>query len=317
MKGSPQWKDLAESSVKRLPDIDLNLKDWQSSEFMAIVNSASKKDPISQRNQMKQLADVLDKNWDSLYGHRLETHVYNAKNNEFLEISVPSSFSKSLVQQAWLPSTLPVHSANPKVLFRGSELFNGASNRIKSLLHTHAPYLDVNLQSGKFLAHLKVRSTISRDDLLNWLVSWSDTAHDSDDETFYTSIDHMCSVYCYLLEEDSQDIVDKLTDDTPPLIFVPSRYDEGINSCDTVSGRFLSIHDVCWMDPTSVLYAKQKHNRSLPDVLPRVLSLHYKYQMQETFKEIRIREAPPIRTYVVLLKYISSLSVEPDQENMH
>ena len=316
MKGSPQWKELTGTSLKRLPDIDLSLKDWQSSEFMAIVDSASKKDPNSQRNQMKQLADVLDKNWDSLYGHRLETHVYNAKNNEFLEISVPSSFSKSLVQRAWLPSTLPVHGTNPKVLFRGSELFSGASNRIKSLLHTHAPYLDVSLQSGKFLAHLKVRSTISRDDLLNWLVSWSDTARDSDDETFYTSIDHMCSVYCYLMEEGSQDIIDKLTDDTPPLIFVPSRYDEGTSSCENVGGRFLSIHDVCWMDPTSVLYAKQKHNRSLPDVLPRVLSLHYKYQMQETFKEIRIREAPLIRTYVVLLKYISSLSVEPDQENM-
>lgn len=319
MKGSPQWKELAESSVKRLPDIDLSLKDWQSSEFTAIVDSATKnKDPNLQRDQMKRLADVLDKHWDSVYAHRLETHVYNAKSNEFLEITVPSSFSKSLVQRAWLPSTLPVHGTNSKVLFRGSELFNRASNRIESLLHTHAPYLDVNLQSEKFLAHLKVRSKISRDDLLKWLVSWSDAVAHDDSETFCTSIDHMCSVYCYLLEEGSQDIIDKLADDSPPLIFVPSRYEEGTNSCDDVRGRFLSIHDVCWMDPTTVLNAKQTHNRSLPDVLPRVLSLHYhyKHQMQEVFKKLQIRETPLIRMYIVLLKYISSLNVEPDLENV-
>lgn len=314
MKGSPKWKELADSSVKRLPDVDCILKDWQSCEFMAIVDSASKKSPALQRNQMKTLAELLDRNWDSVYAHRLETHVYNAKNDSFLEITVPSSFSKCLVQRAWLPSTLPVGS---KVLYRGSELFNRASTRIKSLLHTHAPYLDASLQSGKLLAHLQVRSIISKSDLLQYLMSWSNATTRDDDATFWTSVDHMCSVYCYLLEDGGdQEIIDQLTDDSPPLIFVPSRFDEGVGSCDDVKGRFLSVRDVCWMDPTTVLRAKQKHNRQLPDILPRVLSLHYKHQMQDTFKQIRINETPLIRIYVVLLKYISSLSVEPEIEHV-
>lgn len=320
LKGSPRWKELEKSSVKRLPDVDCTLKDWQSSEFKAIVDSALKKDQTHQKNQMMNLAELLDKDWDGLYAQRLETHVYDAKSDRFLEITVPSSFSKYLVQQAWLPSTLPIHSANSKVLYRGSELFNRASNRIKSLLHTHAPYLDASVQSNKLLAHLQVRNSITRDDLLQCLISWSTTAATRDSGKFRTSIDHMCGVYSFLLEDSGHDgsaIVDNFADES--LVFVPNRYDEDTRTSDDVEGRFLSIHNVCWMDPASVLYVKQKYNRPLPDSLPRVLSLHYtdgRHQMQSIFQQVGINKTPVIRTYVVLLKYISSLSVEPEVEHM-
>lgn len=315
LKGSPRWKELAKSSVKRLPEVDCTLKDWQSSELTAVVDS-KKKDPQS---QMKKLAELLDKYWDTFYAQRLETHVYNAKNDAFLEISVPSSFSKYLVQQAWLPSTLPLRSANSKVLYRGSELFNNASGRIKSLLHTHVPYLDASLQSSKFLTHLQIRSSITKEELLQCLVSWSNAAARDSSATFRTSIDHMCNVYSYLMEDLGQSnvaIVDKFAEESPPLIFVPNRYDD-IATSEDVEGRFLSIHGACWMDPASVLYSKQKYNRPLPDDLPRVLSLHYsRHQMQDTFQRIGVNDTPLMRTYVVLLKYISSLSLEPELEQV-
>lgn len=120
------------------------------------------------------------------------------------------------------------------------------------------------------------------------------------------------------LGRDNSAIVDKFADDSTPLVFVPNRYSDDATTSSDIEGHFVSIHSVCWMDPASVLYTKQKFNHSLPDNLPRVLSLHYRHQMQmqSIFQQIGVNEAPLLRTYVVLLKYISSLSVETEQDHV-
>ncbi len=299
-------QELAKSSIKRFPECDITLHDWQSSEVKAIIESfpekkSSKKkkkkqqqpplheQPDYKRGQMQKLVELLDKNWDNFYSQKLEAHVYDAKNDQFLEITVPSSFSKYLVQQPWLPSTIQPSSGD-RFLYKGSELYNQSSTEVQKLLHTHAPFLDAKLQSAEFMKHLKIHSSISRLHLLEYLVAWSKMASAQSSEGgkgFSTSMDHMIAVYSFLLENAGQDVIDKFTEESSSLIFVPNRLDKSIKSSDDVDGRFISVHDACWMDPTSVLYKKQELNwSSLPETLPKVLSLHYIHisQLKELFR---------------------------------
>ena len=304
--------------MKRLPEMDCTLRDWQSSELKAIVDSVLNKNPDYQQTQMRKLAELLDRDWDKLHTHRLEALLYDASNESYLEISIPSSFSKFLSQESWLPSLPRSHSVeSQKVLYRGSELFHARSTHVQHMLHTHASYLLAELASAEFLKHLRVQTTISREDLLGYLVLWSKKA-DRDECGFRTSIDHMCHVYDYLLSEPSSEICDTFTDESSSLVFVPSRYDEGIQKHEDVEGQFLSVRDVCWMDPTTALYMKQKFNRPLPDTLPKVLSLHYhhKSQLKEAFERVYVNNHPPVKTYLVLLKYISTRTVQPEAEQV-
>ena len=304
--------------MKRLPEMDCTLRDWQSSELKAIVDTVLKKNPDYQQTQMRKLAELLDRDWDRVHTLRLEALLYDASNESYLEISIPSSFSKFLSQESWLPSLPGSHSVeSQKVLYRGSELFHTPSTRVQHMLHTHASYLLAELASAEFLKHLRVQTTISREDLLGYLVSWSKKA-DRDGCGFRTSIDHMCHVYDYLLSEPSSEICDTFTDESSSLIFVPSDYDERIQKHEDVEGQFLSVRDVCWMDPTTALYMKQKFNRPLPDTLPKVLSLHYhhKSQLRECFERVYVPNHPPVKTYLVLLKYISTRTVQPEAEQV-
>ena len=326
VQGSDRWNEVTTQTMHRLPGTECTLRDWQSSEFQDIVESVSTKkkkkkcQPDYQKTQMKKLAELLDAQWDKVYAQRLKTRVYDSKDESYLEISVASTFSKFLVQQAWLPSSL---SESSKVLFRGSELFDGAA--VKRLLHTHAPYLDAGLKSANFLKHLSIQRSVTKQDLLGFLERWSEgSTHGATGGGggggggggFLTSIDHMCNVYDHLLADRDQDIIDKFSDGARPLIFVPNRYDDRVSTSVDIEGEFKSIHDVCWLDPSSVLYTKQKFNRPLPDSLPKVLSLHYKKQLQDSFISVGVKEAPNIRAFVVLLKYLSSLSVSPGVEEI-
>lgn len=336
MKGSPRWAELKSSSVKRFPEADITLRDWRSSEVQAIIESSParksgkkkkkkqqqvqqplQEQPDYMRHQMQKLVELLDKSWDNFYVQKLEAHVYDAKNEEFLEISVASSFSKYLVQQSWLPSTLSA-SSDDNSLCKGSELFSQNSAVLRRLLHNHAPFLDANLQSVEFLKHLKVRSSITRLELLNYLVTWS-----SQGPQFNTSIDHMIRVYSYLLDNPDYNEMDvisgKFTEESSSLVFVPDKYDETVPLSDSVDGHFISIHDACWMDLTAVLYNKQKFNWSkLPETLPKILSLHYSscIQLQKLLGSVGLRSEPLAKTYLVLLNFNSSLGARPEADHV-
>ena len=295
------------------------LKDWQSAELIDIVESVSDKDSTYQRHQMKKLVELIDQNWDMSYKtEKLEAHIFSFETREYLEASDASSFSKFLVHRAWLPSTVSSDS-DSQVLCKGSSLFNSYSSKIKKYLHSHVPCIDAKVQSADFLKHLKIQDDISRMDLLKHLVQWSESSRDAADG-FCTSINHMYSVYNYLIDFSSTDedneIIEAFTEESSSLIFVPSKYEDVLTDADVV-GHFLSIRDVCWMDPTTVLYAKQKYNHTLPSYLPRVLSLYYsknehmKLQMQEVFNNIRIPRTPLIKTLIAMIKYNSSLTPSP------
>ena len=330
--------------MKRLPDTSYTLRDYQSTEVETIVASVSHREPDYQRKKMQVLAELLDSHWEGRHSNQLEALIYDSKNEAYLEASTASSFSKFLVHQNWLPpkilseGVLRYHEAtcngsNPPVLYKGSQLFSTCSRDIKSLLHIHVPYVDADLQCSEFMKHLKIQDSITKSDLLERLICWSETSQ-QDGVKFCTSVQHMSAVYEYLLgsgtyhrqqgfgyEDEIETIRKHFTDDEVPLIFVPSKHsvkDGGRVISDNVEGEFLSVHGVCWMDPTSVLYNRQKFNWSLPGILPKILSLHYDRNecLKSAFDSVNVRHSPNIASLIAVLEYNSSLSSNPDKDTV-
>ena len=109
------------------------------------------------------------------------------------------------------------------------------------------------------------------------------------------------------------DLIEKFREEK--LIYVPDRFEENSVSVD-VPGHFETIHTVCWKDPSSVLYTRQRLSLPLSAHLPKVLSLYYitrndqsmSSQVQQALLHFGIPEAPRVASYLTLLKFISTLS---------
>ena len=322
--------------MKRLPDTSYILRDYRSPEVEKIVASVRGMTVDDQRQKMKALAELLDDRWEKQHQNEMEALIYDSYNKEYLEAKTASSFSKFLVHQPWLPpkyiggekACSSQTTCSPQALFVGSKLFYDRSERVRSLLHVHVPYIDAELKSSDFRKHLKIQDVISKKDLLDHLVAWSTSSQEEEGGFFETSIEHMSSVYEYLLGEtrgfrhreldtEAESIREAFTDDEIPLIFVPSGYSKEEPKSRTsrnVMGEFLSIHSVCWMDPTTVLHEYQKFNWNLPRNFPKILSLHYDYSetLKGIFEGMNVRVTPTITSMISLLKFNSSLSVHPD-----
>ena len=290
--------------------------------------SVSGKSPNIQQQKMSVLAELLDSKWERQHQNEMEAHIYDSKNEEYLEARTASSFSKFLVHQAWLPSVFAGNMsgssrAYSQALWRGCDLFCNKSQEVRRLLHVHVPYVGANLQSAEFRKHLQIQDSVSRKKILEHLKSWSSASQEEDDESFTTSIDHMSAVYDFLLgqarSDEIESIQEEFTGDGDPLLFVPNEYSMD-NSRSTVDlpGKFLPVHSVCWRDPTGILHDFQKFNWKLPGNLPKVLSLHYNYDtaLMKAFESVNVRTCPTIVSMFSLLKFNSSQSAMPDKDTL-
>ena len=316
MQDTHRWDELHD--WRRSPDGSYTVRDYHSKEVDDIISSVSGKPYDCQHNQMKMLAELLDKNWEAEYKHYL-AEVYDGANQSPLGPPIQSSFHRSLAQRAWLP---PKGVAREKVLYRGSELYDSSRHLIRNLLHSHVMYIGADLKSQDLVQLLQIKCTIDTDDLLKLLLTWSDSL------TFDTTIEHMTYVYLYLKQKsDEQQLQGFVPYSTPnindqikegDLIFVPDEQRETSTERAT-AGQFYSVHQVCWNDPTGVLYKKQKYNKHLPASLPKVLQPHYSSQDPRRNEEIRqaflhfgVQEFPTTASLIALLKYISSTSPSPE-----
>ena len=307
---------------RRLPPGACTVRDWQSSEFKEIIDSVKKADSDTQSHQMRHLAKLLDENWNEEYAKYMDAKIYDSDNDHFLDINDASTFKRDIVQLAWLPC-LQTNPSIKTVLFRGRDLFSGQARQVHSLLSNHVPYLGVELKSSELLSLLGVRIAVSIDQLVEHLKQWVLL---SQDKPFVTSIDHMRHVYMHLhshvLEEQETGVassshIQELFQEEK-VVFVPNQYVES-ESATATAGSFYSVHSVCWLDPSTVLYHKQRRNQELPPNLPKLLQLHY--SSNDPAKSIRIQQAfeyfgvppnPRVNAYISLLKHISSLSPTPE-----
>lgn len=317
MQGTHRWDELRD--WKRSPDGSYTVRDYHSKEVDDIISSVSHKPYDCQRNQMKMLAELLDKRWEVEYKHYL-AEVYDGANETSLGPAIQSSFHCSLAQRAWLP---PKGVGWERVLYKGSELYDPSRHLICNLLHSHVTYIGADLKDQELVQLLQIKCTINTDDLLTLLQEWSDSL------TFSTTIEHMTYVYLYLKQKSDEQQLQGLPFFSAPnindqikegnLIFVPEEQSETLGIERATPGQFYSVHQVCWYDPTGVLYKKQKYNKHLPSSLPKVLQPHYGSKESQRNQEIRqaflhfgIPDVPTTASLIALLKYISSTSPMPE-----
>ena len=330
LQGNDRWQELRKF-VGRSPDGSYTLRDYTCSEFEDIVRSVEAKKHRSHQ-QMLELVRLLDTLWDEEYRQFAFAKCYDGSNEHYIggDKSVPSSFHRALKDRAWLPAVAfpsgEPYSETPQ-LYRGRDLFDN-SRANQRLLDCHVPYVVPELKNSKLLELLQIKCRITAEELVGFLRMWSKACAVLG-SAFKASIDHMSEVYVFLSrqmiqeESDSESIKEIFVSGDEGLIFVPDVCDGNVSSAEHVKGQFYSIHDVCWVDPSTVLYTQQKHNRNLPPELPKVLQLYYwasdpqrNQNMKEAFERFGIRGTPTAAAYVNTLQFISTLEAIPEKHHI-
>ena len=331
LQDSGHWKELREF-VGRSPDGAYTLRDYRSSEFEEIVRSvkSSRRSQQHQQEQMKSLATLLDRLWDEEYRKYAFARCYDGSNENYLggENIVPSSFHRALKELAWLPALPPTDGqphGNRSIFLKGRDLFD-RTKAVGHLLDCHVPYIGVELKNPKLLEILQVKCRIDADEMIQFLLKWSQESSKSN-APFCASVAHMREVYLFLYRQilqgsvEEQSITDCFSNN---VIFVPDVYDGNRAPSIPTAGQFYSIHNVCWLDQSTVLYAKQKFGHNLPPELPKVLQLHYEdsddrrhQELKSAFMYFGIRETPTSAAYISCLKFVSSLSPFPEKHHIN
>eukprot|EP01050_Picozoa_sp_SAG11_P021503 SAG11_NODE_3839_length_2195_cov_1.357347_1_plen_527_part_10 len=158
-------------------------------------------------DQLKEALAKLDSQWDRNYVDASITTI-GAGTLERPDFNRPdmcrkmrSAFGLFISSAQWLPAmgpeTFSDSGAHTTMLFAGQDLWKDTEH-LRSLLHTHVPYLDSNMIQNQDMIHeLGVKGTIAPDDVLRLIQEWADPKH----TRFRTSIKHMATVYGYLMHE--------------------------------------------------------------------------------------------------------------------
>ena len=327
-QGDERWQAVRDV-VGRSPDGNYTLRDFRSSEFEEIVRSMKsrqRRGPL-QQDQAIFLGQHFDKLWNEEYRQYAFAKCYDGADENYLggEAVLPSSFHRALSELEWLPA-VSYPSGRPfshqKVFFRGRELFD-RSKAIERLLDGHVPYLGVELKNPSLLDILRVKCAINAEEMIGFLKEWSRSSSKS---VFNASISHMREVYLYLSQQymydtDEKNVCDSFLSDD--LIFVPDTYDSNVSPSTPIPGHFYSVHNVCWIDSSTVLYVKQKYNHTIPPELPKVLQLFYESNNDQKNQELKsalmklgVRETPTSAAYVTCLKFVSSLAAIPEKHHI-
>ena len=334
-QGHSRWQDLR-GFVGRSPDGAYTLRDYRCSEFEAIVKSAKTSQKQSAHQQMLQLLNLLDALWDQEYRQFSFAKCYDGSNENYLggDKSIPSAFQQALTDFSWLPGTPLAIQSSSDQLYKGCELFD-PSKANKRLLDCHVPYVACKIKNPKLIELLQVKCQVNANEVIGFLQEWSKAASTSGYQ-FCASISHMTEVYLFLYQQSQQmydtghvgeNISTVLSSGEQSLIFVPDVYDSTRPPTEMVRGQFYTVHNVCWVDPSTVLYSQQKHNvKKIPSNLPKILQLHYsceehgnqRYQeLKLAFASFGVRETPTAAAYISTLQFISSLAAIPEKHHIN
>ena len=294
------------------------VRDYYCHEFEEVVKSVEGLLPQIQVQQMKALAVVLNSSWSQNYKQFVTASYYDGSNTKELG-SVVSSFGLSLRVLPWLPAVSLFNHPYDIPLLKGSEVYQD-SVEIRRLLHSHVPYIGVDVSDGDFLKHLGIRVSVSAERLLDYLRQW---AKSGEGKPFYTSVEHMRNVYVFLWLKSEEIHASNFIRDAfseEELVFVPiSTRQAGSRLEEDVKGCFLSVHKVCWLDKTTVLFNRQRFNKDIPAHLPRILSFYYIRELEPSDQKIRgafdhfgVAEDIKLQGLIDLLEYNASHSPTPD-----
>ena len=299
------------SNLKRSPDGCYTVHDYHSKDFELILSSMPSLSHSRQMKQMRELLQLLNSSWMTLYSKCITAFYYDGSNTHELGVAGPSTFGKSLVSKEWLPAVNLDGSPYSTPLLQGFQLYS-MTDELRSLLHNNVPYLEADAIHAGLLEHLHVQTKISCIELYQLLCIWSESP------SFRSSIDHMRQVYIHL-----SDLTHNRVDfSSKPLIFVPDINQWRNDSTECVSGSFVTAQKACWSDKTGVLYNMLRDGKEYPSHLPQVLSYFYSTRDENIKRKIKnafftlLVQGMSLETMIELLEFNASLSFSPSEDHI-
>lgn len=234
------------------------VEDYYCSELEEFMKS--NKDP----KQAKIIAENIDKLWANQYSKYADKiPVTDTEGRKLSETW--SSFMIHLRERAWLPVSGSSPCQVPRDLFRNTD-------QLRMLLDSHVHYACVSLGDESFVSSIGLVSSITVEDILKHLRTWSSSVQSPGTDGFKTSLKHMKNVYAFLHDQCHNPT--KVTDafKKNPLIFVPGERSQDPEKL--VRGKFYSMKEVCWNDPSDVTQKLQLSKKYTPK--RQILSPHYR-----------------------------------------
>ena len=287
---------------------------------------------------MQQLLALFQKTWDNTYSEAISSSVYSGSEQEL--IKTRSSFHRQLVRTSWIPTKEKYRQTSrktpPSVLYCPSELFL-SEKKTNQLLSFHVHYVDADLSNTNLIEALEIQteSKISAAFMMEKLGEWSGSYNAEnrsvDRRMFKTSLNHMSSVYqfilgsCRLGDKDRWNTIRSFFR-RETAIFVPCRSDIGKDPRTLVTGSFFTISQVCRCDASSdkIVQTVQKTCNGAVCPGPQLLEVAYSSlesdgcaQILELFEErLAMSPNPSVQSYIELMEYLTSSIPVPNDSSV-
>ncbi|KAL3859494.1 hypothetical protein ACJMK2_009713 [Sinanodonta woodiana] len=303
------------------------IQDYTCKELTALIQTNKFPDGPAYQQQMRDLCELLDHEWDTKYSHYTETQVCDSTGSRLRETE--TSISIALRTQTWLPArrTKLTPQQNGKVqeftevLMMQPSCLYIRSPLVEELVAHNVLYVEAKLSSkSSFSQFLRLKNSLDIETVKNFLLEWSARTLVDEPAVFCTSLQHMKNVYSYLyLKLSRKDVQDLFRDN--PVIFVPDRNASLSTQSDNVAGRMLSKSEI-WMDDPTRLFDKYRSllNECHSEICKkRTVSEYYidKPNILDLFSiEMKVDHQPQPIEYAELLTLITGVHSAKDSKNL-
>ncbi|XP_042988341.1 protein NO VEIN-like isoform X4 [Carya illinoinensis] len=273
------------------------VNDWESHELVHLMSLLLKNGPPQ---CCIYLLEVLDTLWD---GHFSEcvTGYWNPKSGGDGK-PFKSSFLSSICGVQWVVSSIDDELHYPKDLFYDCD-------SVRSILGASAPYAVPKVRCQKLVSDIGFKVKVTMDDILEILEVWRRSR-----TPFKASISQMSKLYTFIWDEmntSEKKLKEELT--SGPFIFFPSASSSRLE--DVLPGKFLSLEEVCWYDPTGALDQMKEihpyHSLTEAKHSPLNWTLSNIYPgLRDFFMDgCGVHEAPPLCSYIQILLRLSTVAL--------
>ncbi|XP_069113795.1 uncharacterized protein [Argopecten irradians] len=312
------WGELQEGSY---------IQDLCSRELEGIVSD--NQSPSLYEAQMKILFQLLDNAWDTQYSSYMSAQLCTAEGRSIKDTD--SSFSILLRTHSWLPAVKKdlkadgignVQVSNSVTMMAPSCIYQRLPEIEKHLSHT-VLYLDATPSNqSTFCQFLRLKTSVDIEEVKSSLIHWGERSNEAEPAVFCTSLQHIRTVYRYLLEnlppKKTQDLLMENS-----VIFVPMATSLPAYNPPTtteVAGKMMNRKEVWWTDKTGLI---EKHRELLQEFhsdLARkqtLCQLYHDTDIQDLFLRVgKIIYQPCMAEYAELLILMTSVMPSVDRTKL-
>ncbi|KAK3603430.1 hypothetical protein CHS0354_009413 [Potamilus streckersoni] len=280
-----------------------------------IQHNTVSKGPVYHQ-QMKDLCELLDREWDINYSRYMITQVCDPSGSRLHETE--TSVSIALRTLSWLPAVYTKYSVEPNGAIVSSndiQLMPPSclyirSSAVEKVLAQNVLYLEAALSpKSSFSQFLGLKNSVDAKTIQKALLEWSKRNTEDKPAVFCTTLQHMKNVYTYLYSELTRKQVQDLFRENP-VVFVPDK--NSISSIDgvIVAGKMLSRSEI-WLEDKTGLFDKYHYllEEFHSEVCKRrIVYQHYadRPEIIELFeREMNIDRQPQVNEYAELLTLIT------------